>query len=350
MGAAAASATLQQLNGAENPVKGEPIKIAQIGTRHAHASGKMAVYRQSDDFEIVGIAEPDDARWESVSRSAPYRDLKRYPIDDLLAIPGLQAVAIETAVGELLANAQLAVDAGLHVHLDKPAGSDLEAYRKLMADADAKALTVQMGYMFRFNPAVQLLQRFLREGWLGEVFEVHAVMSKVVPTGSRKGLAAFEGGIMFELGCHLIDLVVAVLGKPESVSTHHRSLGADGLVDNMLAVFDYPKSTATVRSTALEVEGFSRRHLTVCGTGGTFHIQPLDRPKVTLSLAQACGEFRKGTQVIPFEPPYRRYVGDATDLAAIIRGEKESAFPSAHDLAVQETVLRACGQQSRERD
>ena len=149
---------------------------------------------------------------------------------------------------------------------------------------------------------------------------------------------------MFELGCHIIDLVVLILGKPESVECHHREHGQDGLVDNMLAVFDYPKAVATVKSSAIEVEGFGRRHLVVCGTRGTFHLQPLDRPKVTLSLSHDCGGgFRKGTQTIPFDPPYRRYVGDATDLAAIIRGEKSSGFPSSHDLAVQETVLRASG-------
>ena len=37
---------------------GERIKIGQIGVGHAHAS-KLAVYRQSPDYEVVGIVEPD---------------------------------------------------------------------------------------------------------------------------------------------------------------------------------------------------------------------------------------------------------------------------------------------------
>ena len=172
-------------------------------------------------------------------------------------------------------------------------------------------------------------------------------MSKVIGASARKGLAQFAGGTMFELGCHIIDLVVSVLGKPDKITPHIRHQGGDGLADNMLAVFEYPKATATVRSTALEVEGFARRHITVCGTKGTFHIQPLDRPKVRISLdtERKHGEttFRKGVSEIPFEPPYRRYVGDAIDLAGIIRGEKKSDYPSSHDLAVQEAVLMASG-------
>ncbi|MGK0188063.1 MAG: putative dehydrogenase [Verrucomicrobiales bacterium] len=324
------------------------IKIGQIGVAHAHASGKMQIYRElEDEYEVVGIAEPDDALWAGVGNSKAYAGLKRLTAEELLNTPGLQAVAVETRVADLLRYAEMSVDAGMHVHLDKPAGTSLQDFKRILEKADVKQLTLQMGYMYRYNPAVLLLHEFIKRGWLGEIFEVHTVMSKVVPKGARAGLAEFEGGILFELGCHIIDLVVSVLGKPQKVTPHIRH-GADGFADNMLAVFDYPKATATVKSTANEVEGFARRHLTVVGTGGAFHIQPLDRPKATIALDRdrEDGEnlkFRRGVQEVPFAPPYRRYLGDAIDFAKIIRSEKKSDYPSSHDLAVQETVLRACG-------
>jgi hypothetical protein len=84
----------------------------------------------------------------------------------------------------------------------------------------------------------------------------------------------------------------------------------DGLLDNMLAVLTCPRATATVKSSALEVEGFARRHLVVCGTEGTVHIQPLDSPSARVSLSRARGGYRKGTQEVTF-PRYTRYVGDA---------------------------------------
>ena len=49
---------------------GSRIKVGQIGTGHAHAA-KLSVFRQSDDYEVVGIVEPD-ARPRS-------RDPLRYP-------------------------------------------------------------------------------------------------------------------------------------------------------------------------------------------------------------------------------------------------------------------------------
>jgi hypothetical protein len=97
-----------------------------------------------------------------------------------------------------------------------------------------------------------------------------------------------------------------------------------------------------VKANAVEVEGSARRHLTVCGTEGSVHIQPLDNPAVRLALSAARGKYRKGYQDVTF-PKYERYVADAADMAAVIRGEKASDFPPDHDLAVQEALLKACG-------
>jgi predicted dehydrogenase len=304
----------------------------------------MAVYRESPDFEVVGVAEPDGSLWERASGDAAFRGLPRLGVEELLSRPGLQAVAVETGVGDLLQFGQSAVEAGLHLHLDKPPGASLPGFERLLAAATSRGLTVQLGYMYRYNPAVRLLREFLREGWLGEVFAVHAVMGKTLAPDERPPLAAFPGGIMFELGCHLVDLVVAVLGKPASVSSHLQR-GADGLAENGLAVLEYPGAVATVRASATEVDGFAGRQLTVYGKAGTFHIKPLDRPaaRVTLDRARGGGRYAAGTTEIPFEPPYRRYAGDAADFAAVIRREKASDFPPEHDLVVQEAVLRASG-------
>jgi predicted dehydrogenase len=318
------------------------IKIGQIGVGHAHAS-KLSVYRASPDYEVVGIVEPDTALRTKAANTPPYRDLKWMTRQQLLETPGLQAVLVETRVRDLLDNAEACVAAGMHVHLDKPAGESLPRLKRILDVAAKKKLLVQMGYMYRYNPAVALLRDFLKKGWLGEVFEVHAVMSKVIDPASRTQLAEYRGGVMFELGCHILDLVIGVLGKPKGVTAfnQHSSPVQDELLDNMLAVLSYPRAWASVKSSALEVEGIGRRHLVVCGTEGTFHIQPLDSPTARVSLARARGEYKKGTQDVKF-PRYVRYLDDAADMARVIRDEKPTDFPREHDLAVQETLLKAC--------
>jgi predicted dehydrogenase len=320
------------------------IKIGQIGVGHAHAAGKMEVYRNSAEFEVVGVAEPDADLRAAAEGKAPYQDLKWMTQEELLNVPGLAAVAVETRVEDLLDAAEASVAAGMHIHLDKPAGESLPQFKRILNEATRRHLAVQMGYMYRFNPGVVMLRDFLQRGWLGEPFEVHAVMSKVIAPGDRARLARFPGGIMFELGCHLVDLVVGLLGKPDEITPFPQKGLADddGLVDNMLAVFRYPHALATVKSSALEVEGFARRHLTLCGTEGTLHIQPLDDPVVKVAFSRPRGSYAQGYQEVQF-PKYVRYVDDAVDLARIIRGEKDPEYSYEHDAVVQQSVLAACG-------
>ncbi len=331
--------------GADAPLTGSGrtrIRIGQIGVGHAHAT-KLEVYRASPDYEVVGVVEPDEKLRREAEHLPAYRGLPWLTREQLFNTRGLQAVLVETRVRDLLDTAQACVSAGFHIHLDKPAGESLPQFKRILAQAKRRGRLVQMGYMYRYNPAVRLLRDFIRDGWLGEVFEVHTVMSKVVDPGTRRGFAEYPGGILFELGGHVLDLVIAILGQPTKVTgfNQHAARIDDGLLDNMLAVLTYPRAIASVKVSAMEVEGFGRRHLVVCGTEGTFHIQPLDQPSARVSLARERGVYRNGTQEISF-PKFTRYVGDADDMAQIIRGEKSADFSPAHDLIVQQTLLQAC--------
>ena len=326
---------------AQNPVKPR-IKIGQIGTGHAHADGKMTSLRRSPDFEVVGIVEADDARRKAASASKTYQGLPWLTEEQLLNTPGLRAAAVETEVKDLLAVAARCVSAGMHIHLDKPAGASLPAYRQLLANATHQKLTVQMGYMFRYNPGFQFCFQASRDGWLGRIFSVDTVIGKTLSLAARMELARYPGGSMFELGCHVIDAVITLLGPPERVTPHVRKSGQPPatLEDNMLAVLDYPQATVTLRSALIDVAGDQRRQFVVCGDHGTVELRPLEPPAGRLALDQPRGVYQKGWQELKF-PNGPRYDADFADLALVIRGEKEFAYTAEHDLAVQETVLRA---------
>ena len=89
------------------------IKYGQIGVGHAHA-GKMAVYRESDDFDVVGVVEPDPELRRRAQNSDTYKGLKWVTQAQLLNLPGLQLVGVETRVRDLLDTAETCVNAGMH--------------------------------------------------------------------------------------------------------------------------------------------------------------------------------------------------------------------------------------------
>ncbi len=320
------------------------IKIGQIGTGHAHAAGKIASLRRSDDFEVVGVVEPDEERRRELEKDSAYEGVTWLTEEQLLNTDGLKAVAVETEVKDLLDTAERAVAAGKHIHLDKPAGENLPQFKRLLDDATRQQLTVQMGYMYRYNPGFQFIFQAVRDGWLGDIFALHTVMSKTMSMESRRKLLAYPGGTMFELGCHIIDAAIVVMGRPDRVVPfpRHSARYDDGLLDNQLAVLEYPRATVTVRSALMEVDGFKQRQFVVSGDGGTADLRPLEPPKLQLALARPRGSYKKGYQDVPVEN-LPRYDADFVDLAKVIRNEKEFEFTPEHDLAVQETILLASG-------
>lgn len=322
----------------------EKIKVGQIGVGHPHAGGKMQALRKSAEYDVVGVVEPNAKLRKYAESTGIYKDLPFLTEEQLLNVKGLQAVAVETQVPDLLQTAETCIAAGKHIHLDKPAGFSLPHFKQILDQAAQKHLLIQMGYMYRYNPGIVLLRDLLKKGWLGEPFEVHTVISKKIDKVSRAKLEPQPGGMMFELGCHVIDLVVQILGRPDQVTpfSQHASAIKDTLQDNMLAVFTYPKAFATVKSSCNEVDGFNRRHIVVCGSEGTYHLQPFGRPAASLTLENARGKYRKGQQSIEF-PRYTRYIDDVADMARVIRREKDLDFSYQHDYSVQECVLKSAG-------
>jgi len=318
------------------------IKIGQIGTAHAHAGGKIQSLLRSDDFEVIGVVEPDPERRRSAEQNSAYQGVQWMTEEQLLNVDGLQAVAVETEVKDLLDTGERAIAAGMHIHLDKPAGENLPQFKRLLDSATRKHLTVQMGYMYRYNPGFEFIFKAVRDGWLGDIFSLHTVMSKTMSLEARKKLIQYRGGTMFELGCHIIDAALIVMGKPEKVTPYNRHSARydDGVLDNQLAVLEYPRATVTVRSALMEVDGFKRRQFVVSGDGGTADLRPLEPPELKVAFSRPRGPYQKGYQNVPVEN-LPRYDADFVDLAKVIRREKEFAFKPEHDLAVQETILLA---------
>ena len=323
-----------------------PIAIGQIGTRHAHAAGKLATIRQFPDlFALAGVVEPDPAQRESLAKKPPYQGVSWISEEQLLSRPDVLAVAVETHVADLVPTALRCIRAGKHIHLDKPGGASLAPFAQLLEEARTRGLLVQMGYMFRYNPAFQFLFKAVKDGWLGPIREIHGVIGKMASPDMRHDLSQFPGGGMFELGCHLIDALLTVMGPPEKITPFQRPSRPtqDSFQDNQVAVFEFPGAIATLRCNHVDSFGGPRRQFQVIGELGTIEIRPLEPPRLILMIDRPRGEFAKGTHEVRLPEPGGRYDGDFRDFAAVIRKQSVFRWPPEHDRAVQEAVLRASG-------
>ena len=237
------------------------------------------ICKLSDAYEVIGVVEPDEEQRLKLSQGRSYGDANWMTEEQVFNTEGLKVVTVETDMDELVPTAIRCLEAGLHIHLDKPAGSSMSECRRMHGIADNAGLTIQMGYMFRYNAAFEFLYKALDGGWLGNITEVNAMIGKRAAEDMRPELNRWKGGGMFELAGHLVDQIVTVMGAPPNVTTfHYRSRPeSDGLADNQLAVFRYPSAAAILRSN--HIDPHKRRMFEVIAKTGLSSSTRWNRPQ-----------------------------------------------------------------------
>ena len=266
-------------------------------------------------------------------------------------MPGLQAVTVEVPNNDLVPVALRCMERNLAMHMDKPAGEDLAQYKKLLDGCKERNLPFQMGFMFRGNPAFQFCIAAIRNKLIGEVFELEADMNHCYGGEPyQEYIGKFAGGIMYNLGCHLIDFVAAALGRPENVTPFLKSApGYPASVrNNCMAVLEYPHAIVTLRSCSKDIADTDGRRMKIVGTNGSIAFNPLERfdgkpVELSLNLAAAAGEFPAGKHTLRFPPQADRYEAQLLELARIIRGEIANPYTYEHDYLVHEVTLAAAG-------
>lgn len=326
------------------------IRIAQIGTGHDHAGVTFAALRRMTDiFEVVGYAQvPEDM---GVFQSECYEGAKRYSVEEILAMPDLDAVTVETFDLALVPYAQKAADRGLHVQMDKAPGESAEAYEKLLSTIKEKKLAFGIGYMYRFNPLIRIAFEKVKNGELGKIYAVEADMSCFHGKEKREWLGNFQGGMMQFLGCHLIDLVIRLQGIPQEIIPYNYATGADGVnsKDVAFALLKYPNGLSFVKSSMLASGGYVKRNLVIYGERGKIEICPLEKYESGLSTIST-----KMTEYTPQDgwhglgkqtesSPFDRYEAMLSAFAAMIRGERGYEVDFETEARIHRCLLAACG-------
>jgi predicted dehydrogenase len=293
-----------------------PLRIAQIGSNHGHARGKWEALRSNPDVEAVALVEPADA-------------------DTVLSDPSIVAVAIETRNHQSLSAATQAIAAGKHLWYDKPAGDAFDAFARLVDEARRQSVYVQMGYMFRYSPGFTRVAELAHSGALGDVFAIRAHMSTNVNLAERTEQSRHTGGILYDLGGHMLDQIVWLLGRPERVHTVLRNDHTPELPsysDNTLAILEFAGALVSLEIAAMEATPTARR-FEVFGTRGSALLEPFDPAR---RIFREAG----GVEELPEVSRQALYERELVAFVSALRGERAPDRSLDHELLVQETLLR----------
>lgn len=333
----AATGTLLAISArGQSAVPPRRLRAGFLGGAHSHAQDKWRLVRDSPDYELIGLSEESP----TVRAEHERQGAKLVSSDELLT--ACEVIFVESAVADHERHALLALRAGKHVHLEKPPADNLPAVEEMVRLARERGRVLQTGYMWRYHPGFAAILHAVRQAWLGEVYLVRGMIGTQLGADRRPEWAKFAGGGLFELGSHLVDATLRLLGEPRSVTSFLRKHGdfPDDLKDNNLAVFEFPKATAIVLNSTLQPNAGPQRVFEVFGSNGRATLRPIEPPTLEIELARAAGPYKAGLTAVPL-PRYDRYVADIADLAAVIRGGRQPPVALDEELRVQKWLLKA---------
>jgi UDP-N-acetylglucosamine 3-dehydrogenase len=186
--------------------------VAVIGTGF-WGKNHARVYTELAETDLVAICDIDAERARSVAKQfgvKPYVNT-----GSLLKNKDIEAVSICTWSTRLAKEALKALKAGKHVLVEKPMAADSRQAQKLLQTAEKEALHLTVGFLMRFIPGLQHIERAVKDRTIGEL--VCATSKRVSQWPERIG----DVGVVKDTAIHDIDVMryifnedpVAVYGK-----------------------------------------------------------------------------------------------------------------------------------------
>ncbi len=219
----------------------------------AHMPGYAAI---PDLCEIVAVA---DANPEVARAAADKFKVKHVFNDynDLLKLKEVDAVSVCTPNYLHMDPTIKAFQAGKHVLCEKPMAMNADEART-MVEAGRKAGKIfQVGYNSRFAPSNQLLKKYIDAGDLGEIYyaRAQALRRRGIPGwGVFIDKAKQGGGPLIDIGVHILDLTLWLMGHPKPIAASgvtYAKFGKRGDIVGFMGQWDYKKFTVEDFASAL---------------------------------------------------------------------------------------------------
>lgn len=332
------------------------IKIAQIGIGHDHAADSYrTLYNHPEQFDLVGwcaVEGEEDSVDLMKTRYDFYAKTKQLTLDEILNMPDLEAVLIETGDWDLTKYARMAAEKNLHVRMDKPGGADAVEFEELLRTMKKTGKVFQIGYMYRYNPKYLEILDMVEKGEIGTIYSVEAHMDCEHGAPKRAWLGKLDGGMMQFLGCHLVDLIFRLQGVPEEILALNTSSGFDGVTakDIGFAVFRYKNGVSFAKTAACEPGGFMRRQLVVCGEKRTVTLLPFERfveggQKTDMRVCEKGVEGWGYDGVHSSSDAYGRYDAMFDDFYRFVTEGRQNPYTLEYEARLHRILLAACGAQ-----
>jgi predicted dehydrogenase len=176
---------------------------------------QLPALRRCAALEVVAVTDRD-LEWATAVAGrfgvpAAYDDHRRL-------VGGVDAALVATPNSTHAAIACDLLEQGIHVLCEKPLGTTRAEVDRMLAAAQRSGARLMTAHCLRFSPNLEALKDVVEAGWLGDVQQVHASIGGPYEgvarrTDFRRQRALSGGGVLMDLGIHVLDLIVWLAGR-----------------------------------------------------------------------------------------------------------------------------------------
>jgi predicted dehydrogenase len=210
------------------------------------------------ETELAWICDPSEesrARWSAeFPRARVTSDL-----DDLLADPELEAVAVATPVPSHSELAVRALRAGKHCFVEKPLGQSVEEAQDVVEAARESDRVLMVGHLLEYHPGVEKLKELADSGELGDIRYVYSNRLNL-------GQLRADENALWSLGAHDVSVVLRLAGEePHECRAVGESYMREGIEDVVFCYLRFPSGLAAHLHLSW-LDPHKERRLTVVGS------------------------------------------------------------------------------------
>lgn len=180
----------------------QPLHVAVVGAGY-WGPNLARNFRASPEWELMAICDLDLGRAQKLADT-----LGGIPVvsdlDELLADPDLDAVAIATPARTHHPLALRALRAGKHVVVEKPLADSRERGLEMVREAEERGLTLMADHTYCYTPAVMKIRELIEDGQLGDILFIDSVRINL-------GLIQPDVDVFWDLAPHDLSIMDFIL-------------------------------------------------------------------------------------------------------------------------------------------
>ena len=250
------------------------------------------------DLDLIAVVTSDPERQAQVRADLPGVEVLLTAEDAWAS--GADLAVIATANSAHVPQATAALNSGMHVVVDKPLAGTAREAQVLLDLAQAQDRQLHVFQNRRWDSEILTAQRAIRDGLVGTPHRLESRFERWRPTPKggwrEEGPADDLPGLLYDLGAHLVDQALHLLGPVQRVFASVRRVRPGVVTDDDTQVFLEHVSGAVSILSVSAASAFTGPRLRLLGTGGGLWIDTLDTQEDALRAGRVPGDAHWGAE------------------------------------------------------